>query len=737
MQKLAIGNGSGAGSNTVALIPVGSGANIKGATNTFGGVTNFVVVRVDHINGAANDNAYLFVNPSLATEPSTNSAGAISTNTFDYSFDRGRVFAGGQNGATQPYVEMILDEYRVGETFADVAPISGNAPPPVVGPLQFTNVFLSGSNLVLSGKGGSNNAAYFVLATTNITTPLTNWQPVATNSFNASGNFIVTNPGSVGLPQQFFRLLSGNLPSAPLIPPTITTQPTNQTVNAGQTVLLAAAATGSAPLSYQWWFNSTQISGAISPTLSLVNVQAANTGGYSVVVTNSAGSVTSVVATLTVNAPPSITAQPTNLTVTVSNNATFVVAASGSPTIRYQWMFNTNTVLPNATNSSYTIASTITNHAGTYSVIVTNNFGTTNSAFATLTVNPSNAAPDFSMIGFATLSGFASNGTFQAGGTTGGNAGPIVIVTNVTWLVNYAEKSNMALRILIVSNIDCSSLANHHGGFPAGYPTGEILVSSNKTIYSTNGATISRGTLRIGKAADGKDNIIIRNLKFRDLWVFDPSGNYDSYGWDYIGLEGGSHHVWVDHCDFEQVYDGMVDATHASDYVTISWNVFRTQKKCSLIGHSDSNVAEDTSHLNVTFHHNYYVDVDERMPRMRFGNAHVFNLYCENLGGNGIQSTADAATLVDNSYFYQPRSGTLPTREENGGPTGIIKVINSTIVNLPAVNVQFRQLGETNFLFNAPFVGATPPYPYTMDATANVPNIVTNWSGVNKVTSLP
>ena len=386
LQKLAIGNGSGAGSNTVALIPVGSGANIKGATNTFGGVTNFVVVRIDHINGSANDNAYLFVNPLLATEPSTNNAGAVSTNTYDYSFDRVRVFAGGQSSTAQPYAEMILDEYRIGETFADVAPIAGNAPPPVVGPLQITNVFLSGSNLVLSGKGGSNNAAYFVLASANITTPLTNWQPVATNSFNASGNFIVTNPGSVGLPQQFFRLLSGNLPSAPLIPPTITTQPTNQTVNAGQTVLLAAAATGSAPLSYQWWFNSSPISGATSASHSLVNVQLVNAGGYSVVVTNSAGSITSLVATLTVNAPPSITAQPTNTTVIVSNNATFYVTASGSPTLRYQWMFNTNTVLPNATNSSYIITSALTNNAGTYSVIVTNTFGAVTSSITTLTV---------------------------------------------------------------------------------------------------------------------------------------------------------------------------------------------------------------------------------------------------------------------------------------------------------------------------------------------------------------
>src|ERR1041385_4925875 len=115
IQKLAIGNSSGAGSNTVGLIPQGAGTSLKGSTNPFGGVTNFVVVRIDHLAGAANDNAYLFVNPLLNVEPSTNAAGALSTNAFDFSFDRLRVFAGGQSSAQQPYVEMVVDEYRLGE----------------------------------------------------------------------------------------------------------------------------------------------------------------------------------------------------------------------------------------------------------------------------------------------------------------------------------------------------------------------------------------------------------------------------------------------------------------------------------------------------------------------------------------------------------------------------------------------------------------------------------------------
>jgi pectate lyase len=347
---------------------------------------------------------------------------------------------------------------------------------------------------------------------------------------------------------------------------------------------------------------------------------------------------------------------------------------------------------------------------------------------ALLSVTTLGGAPEFGLVGFASLNAMGQNGT------TGGSGGPRVQVTTLAELVHYSQ-TNTPLMVEVMNDIDLSPLANANQGFPTNYPTGEILVNSNKTLYSKYGAAIRRGSLRIGKGPNGKHNIIIRNLKFRDLWVLDPSGAYDQYGWDCISIEAGSHHVWVDHCDFEQVYDGMVDIKGGSDFVTVSWNVFRLQKKCSLVGASDSAsaAATDRGHLNVTFHHNWYDRVEERIPRMRFGNAHVFNLYCNILGGRGIQSTAEAATLVENVYFFQPRSGSRPTVEENGGPTGTVKVVNSTIVNLPGVNVQFRQFGESNFTFNAPFAGPTPPYPYTLDPTGDVPNVVTNQAGVGKI----
>lgn len=86
--------------------------------------------------------------------------------------------------------------------------------------------------------------------------------------------------------------------------PTITTQPASQTVTAGGSATFSVAASGTAPLSYQWKLGGTNLAGATGASLSLTSVQSANAGTYTVVVTNSAGSVTSNGATLIVNAAP-------------------------------------------------------------------------------------------------------------------------------------------------------------------------------------------------------------------------------------------------------------------------------------------------------------------------------------------------------------------------------------------------------------------------------------------------
>jgi pectate lyase len=85
------------------------------------------------------------------------------------------------------------------------------------------------------------------------------------------------------------------------------------------------------------------------------------------------------------------------------------------------------------------------------------------------------------------------------------------------------------------------------------------------------------------------------------------------------------------------------------------------QFKGNLVGNSAEplTAARDRGHLNVTFHHNWYFNVDQRMPRMRFGNAHVFNLLADSSAGRGLMAlsregvvaTSGAAVRVDQAWF--------------------------------------------------------------------------------------
>jgi len=86
-----------------------------------------------------------------------------------------------------------------------------------------------------------------------------------------------------------------------LAQPHITTQPADHSVSLGPNVTNLVVATGVAPLAYQWRFNEAEIAGATTRVLILTNVQLANAGGYSIVVTNGSGSVTSRVARLEVD----------------------------------------------------------------------------------------------------------------------------------------------------------------------------------------------------------------------------------------------------------------------------------------------------------------------------------------------------------------------------------------------------------------------------------------------------
>src|SRR5580704_1432336 len=181
------------------------------------------------------------------------------------------------------------------------------------------------------------------------------------------------------------------------VAPTITTAPANQMVTAGQTATFTVVAAGTAPLGYQWQKNGVNLTGASSASYTTPATTTADSGStFDVVVTNTAGSVTSATATLTVNAAtvaPTITTPPANQTVTAGQTATFTVVAAGTAPLGYQWQKN-GVNLTGASSASYTTPATTTADSGsTFDVVVTNTAGSVTSATATLTVNAATVAP--------------------------------------------------------------------------------------------------------------------------------------------------------------------------------------------------------------------------------------------------------------------------------------------------------------------------------------------------------
>ncbi len=179
--------------------------------------------------------------------------------------------------------------------------------------------------------------------------------------------------------------------------PSIGTQPQNQIVNQGNTGAFSVVASGTGPLSYQWMHEGTNLAGATLSSYQKNNVQPADAGNYSVLITNSVNAILSSNATLTVNVAPSISAQPRNVTTNAGATVSFTVIASGTAPLEYQWQLEGSDI-SGATESVYSRNNVQVADNGAYSVIVSNVAGSIGSDDAILTVSASSPPPHIDSI---------------------------------------------------------------------------------------------------------------------------------------------------------------------------------------------------------------------------------------------------------------------------------------------------------------------------------------------------
>ena len=291
--------------------------------------------------------------------------------------------------------------------------------------------------------------------------------------------------------------------------------------------------------------------------------------------------------------------------------------------------------------------------------------------------------------------GFASLDARGQKGTSGGGGLEPVIVHNAVELQREAERLDLkdkAARdqtprvVRLAGDIDLGELANEKPGHEL-LKIGSIQPRPHTTIEGPpGGATLRHGILEL----KGTHDVILRNLRFRDLWENDPTGEYDQMGWDYVRITNSgkttSHHIWVDHCDFGTVYDGQLDIVHGSDLVTISWCRFggepgHPQKKGLLFGHSSSAdaVAADRGFLNVTIEHCWFHDLGSRCPRLRTGNVHFFNNLVESVDSATL-SVNGGATWIDHCIYRNCKVATTWSHADDSiakNRAGRIRISNS------------------------------------------------------------
>ncbi|WP_344346903.1 pectate lyase [Catellatospora coxensis] len=315
----------------------------------------------------------------------------------------------------------------------------------------------------------------------------------------------------------------------------------------------------------------------------------------------------------------------------------------------------------------------------------------------------------------------------QNGGTTGGAGGATVQASTGTAIhAALCNRASSSTPIIIqvsgtinhgnttkVSGDSCNTAADKI----------ELKEISNVTIIGVGGGAVFD---QLGIHIRDSSNIIIQNVTVRNV---KKSGSPLSNGGDAIGMESTVRRVWVDHVTLEasggesEGYDGLFDMKDDVQYVTLSYSILRNSGRGGLIGSSES----DTGNGFITFHHNYYSNIDSRTPLLRGGIAHIYNNHYSGLVESGINSRAGARAKVDNNYFQNSKDvlGTFYTSE-----AGYWQV-SGNIFN----NVTWSSPGSENNPAGPNVVSNTTvsiPYAYTLDAASCVPSVVAATAGANK-----
>jgi pectate lyase len=288
------------------------------------------------------------------------------------------------------------------------------------------------------------------------------------------------------------------------------------------------------------------------------------------------------------------------------------------------------------------------------------------------------------------LVGFA---TREGGTTGGGNTAPTTVSTQAALRTCATATGPRVCRVQ---------------GTVTFNPFEEIRVTSDKTIIGAgNSAAIVMGGFFLD---EGVHNVIIRNLTIRDSYIEGQNDEGGDEGGDRDGVQmDTAHHVWIDHCRFSRLGDGLIDSRMDTTFETVSWNILENHDKTFGIGWTDNVTAE------ITIHHNWLRNTNQRNPSTdNVLRAHLFNNVMEELDSYGNYARGGTNMVLQNSVFinvnnphYYDTGSLVATGNVYRGATGQ------------------QESSGTSFSFFDP--GAF--YSYTLDPTSAVEALVERCAG--------
>lgn len=332
----------------------------------------------------------------------------------------------------------------------------------------------------------------------------------------------------------------------------------------------------------------------------------------------------------------------------------------------------------------------------------------------------------------AKIEGFAAYAN-----VTGGQGGREVTVSTGTQLnAALCSRSSTSEPIVIKVNGTISHANTTAQGCNTQADVIEIKKMSNVSIIGVGTNALFE---EIGIHVREASNVIIQNVHIRNV---KKSGSPTSNGGDAIGIESGVDRVWVDHNKLEASggekdgYDSLLDMKSGVTNVTVSYNVFNDSSRAGLIGSSDS----DSENTNITFHHNWYKNIEQRTPLIRHALVHIYNNYWSNdtidYMFHAINSRMNAKALVESNYFYNVNNPLIAS--DDSDVAGCWQTNNDNTV-LPSIYYS-RTVGNGALVIPQIVNGqlqstcsVSVPYSVQKDAANNVPAVVMANAGVGKI----